>query len=45
MRIITAELLLTYLEAEGIEYIFGVPSSTLVRLFDAVNEQSAIEPT
>jgi acetolactate synthase-1/2/3 large subunit len=44
VRITTAGLLLKYLEAEGVEYIFGVPGTTLVPLFDALNKQSAIKP-
>jgi len=44
VKITTAGLLLKYLEAEGVEYIFGVPGTSLVPLFDALNKQSAIKP-
>ena len=43
MKITTAELLLRYLESEGVEYIFGVPGSSLVPFYAAVNKQDAIE--
>lgn len=38
MKITTASLLLKYLEGEGAEYIFGVPDTSLVPLFDAINK-------
>ena len=44
MKITTAGLLLKYLTAEGVEYIFGVPGTSLVPLFDALNKQDAIRP-
>ena len=44
MKIKTAELLLRYLEGEGVEYIFGVPGTSLVPLYDAINKQDAIKP-
>jgi thiamine pyrophosphate-dependent acetolactate synthase large subunit-like protein len=44
MKITAAGLLLKYLEAEGVEYIFGVPGTSLVPLFDALNKQDAIKP-
>jgi acetolactate synthase-1/2/3 large subunit len=43
MKITTAELLLKYLAAEGVEYIFGVPGLSLVPFFDATNKQDAIK--
>jgi len=43
MKITTAELLLRYLEGEGVEYIFGVPGLSLVPFFDATNKQDAIK--
>ena len=43
MKITTAELLLRYLEGEGVEYIFGVPGSSLVPFYAAVNKQDAIK--
>jgi acetolactate synthase-1/2/3 large subunit len=44
MKISTAGLLLKYLEGEGVEYIFGVPGTSLVPLFDAINKQDVIKP-
>ena len=44
MKIKTVELLLRYLEGEGVEYIFGVPGTSLVPLYDAINKQDAIKP-
>ena len=44
MKITTAGLLLQYLEGEGVEYIFGIPGTTLVPLFAAINNQKAIKP-
>ena len=44
MKISTAGLLLKYLEGEGVEYIFGVPGTSLVPLFNALNQQDAIKP-
>jgi acetolactate synthase-1/2/3 large subunit len=44
MKISTAGLLLQYLEGEGVEYIFGVPGTTMVPLFAAVNNQKAVKP-
>lgn len=42
-KITTAELLLRYLEGEGVEYIFGVPGLSLVPVFDAINKQDTIK--
>lgn len=36
MKVATASLLLEYLKGEGVEYIFGVPGTSLVSLFDAI---------
>jgi acetolactate synthase-1/2/3 large subunit len=44
MKITTAGLLLKYLQAEGVEYIFGVPGTSLVPLYAAINKQDAIKP-
>lgn len=44
MKITTAGLLLPYLQEEGVEYIFGVPGTSLVPLYDAINKQDAIKP-
>ena len=43
MKITTSELLLKYLEGEGVEYIFGVPGLSLVPFFAATNKQDAIK--
>jgi acetolactate synthase-1/2/3 large subunit len=44
MKITTAALMLRYLESEGVEYIFGVPGTTMVPLYAALNKQTAIKP-
>jgi acetolactate synthase-1/2/3 large subunit len=44
VKITTADLLLEYLKAEAVEYIFGVPGTTLVPLFAAIRRQDAIRP-
>jgi acetolactate synthase-1/2/3 large subunit len=44
MKITTAGLLLQYLQEEGVEYIFGVPGTSLVPLYHAINKQDAIKP-
>ena len=44
MKITTASLLLKYLEGEGVKYIFGIPGTSLVPLYDAINKQDAIKP-
>ena len=44
MKITTAGLLLQYLEGEGVKYIFGVPGTSLVPLYAAMNKQDAIKP-
>lgn len=44
MKISTAELTLKYLEGEGVEYIFGVPGTSLIPLYDAINRQNSIKP-
>jgi acetolactate synthase-1/2/3 large subunit len=40
----TAVLLLKYLKAEGVDYIFGVPGTTMVPIFDAINKYGGITP-
>lgn len=44
MKISTATLFLKYLHEEGVEYIFGVPGTTMVPIFAALNKQTAIKP-
>jgi thiamine pyrophosphate-dependent acetolactate synthase large subunit-like protein len=41
MKFTTASLLLRYLAAEN-EYIFGIPDTSLVPLYDATNRQDAL---
>lgn len=44
MKINTAELFLRYLAGEGVEYLFGVPGTSLVPIYAALNKQNAIKP-
>lgn len=44
VKITTAELLLRYLEGEGVEYVFGVPGTSLIPFYDAINHQEYIKP-
>ena len=44
MRMTVADLILKYLEAEGVEYMFGVPGTSLVPLFAACNRNSNVKP-
>jgi acetolactate synthase-1/2/3 large subunit len=44
MKISTASLLLQYMEGEGVEYLFGIPGTTMVPLYAAINKQNAIKP-
>ena len=44
MRCTIADVILKHLEAEGVEYIFGVPGTTLVPLLAACNRNPAIRP-
>jgi acetolactate synthase-1/2/3 large subunit len=44
MMMTVADVLLKYLEAEGVEYLFGVPGTTLVPFFSACNRNKAIKP-
>jgi len=37
-------LLLKYLEAEGVEYIFGIPGGPLMPLYEALSERGRIRP-
>ncbi len=38
------QLLLQYLEAEGVKYIFGIPGGPLMPLYEALFQQGAIRP-
>ena len=42
MKMTVADLLLKYLEMEGVEYMFGVPGITLLPMFAAANRNEAI---
>ncbi|NYB51368.1 MAG: thiamine pyrophosphate-binding protein [Methanobacteriaceae archaeon] len=44
MKITTARLLLRYLEGEGVEYVFGVPGTSLIPFYDALNQENSIKP-
>jgi len=44
MKISAASLMLRYLEAEGVQYVFGVPGTTMVPFYSALNKQTAIKP-
>ncbi|MCW4011121.1 MAG: thiamine pyrophosphate-binding protein [Candidatus Bathyarchaeota archaeon] len=44
MKLTNADLLLKYLENEGVEYMFGVPGLSLVSLFAACNRNTKIKP-
>ena len=44
MKITTAALLLKYLKAEGADYIFGVPGTSLVPIYNAINNLGIIKP-
>jgi len=38
------QLLLKYLEAEGVEYIFGIPGGPLMPIYEALKERNVIKP-
>ena len=40
----SAEVLVKYLEQEGVEYIFGVPGGHLLPLYDALYKNGSIKP-
>ena len=44
MRMTVADLILKYLQAEKVEYIFGVPGTSLVPLFAACNRNNNVKP-
>jgi acetolactate synthase-1/2/3 large subunit len=44
LKITTAALLLKYLKAEGVEYIFGVPGTSIVPIFAAINKYGDVKP-
>jgi acetolactate synthase-1/2/3 large subunit len=44
MKLTIAGILLKYLKAEGVEYLFGVPGTSLISLFAACNRNKAIKP-
>jgi acetolactate synthase-1/2/3 large subunit len=40
----SADILVKYLEQEGVEYLFGVPGGHLLPLYDALYKNSSIKP-
>jgi len=44
LKITTAALLLKYLKAEGVDYIFGVPGTSIVPIFAAINKHGDVKP-
>ena len=40
----SAEILVKYLEQEGVEYIFGIPGGHLLPLYDALYKNGKIKP-
>ena len=44
MKLTNSDLLLKYLENEGVEYMFGVPGLSLIPLFEACNRNSKVKP-
>lgn len=44
MKMTVAAAILKYLEAEGVEYLFGVPGTTVVPLLAATNQNQAVKP-
>lgn len=44
MKLKFADVLLKYLEAEGVEYVFGVPGTTVVPFLAAFNRTQTIRP-
>ena len=44
MKLTSSDLLLKYLENEGVEYMFGVPGLSLIPLFEACNRNPKIKP-
>jgi acetolactate synthase-1/2/3 large subunit len=44
MKMTAADLLLKHIETEGVEYIFGVPGTSLSPLFEACNRNPNVKP-
>ena len=44
MKTTVADVILKFLEAEGVEYFFGVPGTTMVPLLAATNRNKAVKP-
>ncbi len=44
MKLKFADVLLKYLEAEGVEYVFGVPGTTVVPFLAAFNRTQSVKP-
>ena len=43
-RVTAATLLLKYLEAQGVRYIFGIPGGPLMPIYEAMHSQGGIRP-
>ncbi|OHE82455.1 MAG: hypothetical protein A2107_14620, partial [Verrucomicrobia bacterium GWF2_62_7] len=44
MKTTVADVVMKFLEAEGVEYIFGIPGTTIVPLLAATNRNKAVRP-
>lgn len=44
MKTTVANVILKFLEAEGVEYLFGIPGTTIVPLLAATNRNKAVRP-
>lgn len=44
MKGTTADILVKYLEQEGVEYVFGVPGAHVLPIYDAISKSSSIKP-
>jgi acetolactate synthase-1/2/3 large subunit len=44
MKTTVADVILKFLEAEGVEYLFGIPGTTMVPLLAATNRNKAVRP-
>ncbi len=44
MKASVAEIIVKYLEQEGVEYVFGIPGGHLLPLYDALHKNGAIKP-
>lgn len=44
MKLTVADILLKYIEAEGVEYVFGIPGTSYVPFLSAFNRNKAVKP-